>query len=750
MAKALARVLRERKHPVFIDQQILVGTRWVEEIERQLRASAFFVVLLSEQSIRSDMVRQEVKLAHEMELAGEMRILPIRVDFGQALPLDLAGYLGKIQHTTWRRGESFDAICRQIVMAVELQAEAFKTITISHDEAASPTPRTTPAATKPPALQPPLRKINPQSEDRPARPEHNIIGKNQSQKRPEKRRPHAARPATMREESLIKIAVILIPILLGLVTIRHIEPQKPLSLLAETYDFRVAATAHRQLLDRTFFLDSTANELLAEYWDRRSLRSALRAQQEFGLIEQLKALTTSDSSERRQRVKQTITTFKTETNGKANRPTSIIALSPDGETVLASRADYTAQIWNAHLRTAIGQPLGHDIIGQTTSTESPGASVRDPFLFIEENIQEQNVKTWSIYWSNLRGKDMDPSITTATFSPSGKTVLTGGWDGTARMWNTRSGKPSIEPRVHESVVTIVAYNPDDTVILTGSADCTARLWISPKGEPLGRPMRHDGLVTAGAFSPDGKMVATGTFYGRVHLWVVSSGKAIGHTMTHENSVTTIAFAPDSRTVLTGSLDESVRLWDTASGSPIGKVMKHDAAITWATFSPDGKTVLTGSLDRTARLWEIPSGEPIGIIEHGSPIRHVAFAPDGRKVIASSQQWIHVHAITLNGLAHVGSRFLGSAYTGLYHLSEECDGCTDAVFEDDDNSPGIKRIHLLEPDAEPIEGDPAQLLEEWQRKLALTFDENMDIVPLYAIPQAEPPNRRETHPGSTPR
>lgn len=45
------------------DRRMLPGTEWAAEIERELRAAQFFVVLLSAESIRSDMVRQEVKLA---------------------------------------------------------------------------------------------------------------------------------------------------------------------------------------------------------------------------------------------------------------------------------------------------------------------------------------------------------------------------------------------------------------------------------------------------------------------------------------------------------------------------------------------------------------------------------------------------------------------------------------------------------------------------------------------------------------
>ena len=49
-----------------MDLNMLVGTRWIEEIQSQLTSSQFFLVLLSAQSILSDMVRREIELAHKL------------------------------------------------------------------------------------------------------------------------------------------------------------------------------------------------------------------------------------------------------------------------------------------------------------------------------------------------------------------------------------------------------------------------------------------------------------------------------------------------------------------------------------------------------------------------------------------------------------------------------------------------------------------------------------------------------------
>ncbi len=123
LALALAAALEVRQQPVFMDRQIEFGTRWVDEIDRQIRASAFFVVILSTESIRSDMVRQEVALAHQLERENKLRILPIRSGFEGELPYDLGSYLNPFQYALWRPGDPFEAICGQVVAAVERTAE---------------------------------------------------------------------------------------------------------------------------------------------------------------------------------------------------------------------------------------------------------------------------------------------------------------------------------------------------------------------------------------------------------------------------------------------------------------------------------------------------------------------------------------------------------------------------------------------------------------------------------------------------
>jgi hypothetical protein len=118
LALALEAVLTREGCQVFVDRRMLVGTEWAAEIDCQLKTAQFFVVLLSAESIRSDMVRQEIKLAHELKQQQKLRILPVRVDFTGALPYDLGGYLNPLQYALWQKGQSADELTETLRLAI--------------------------------------------------------------------------------------------------------------------------------------------------------------------------------------------------------------------------------------------------------------------------------------------------------------------------------------------------------------------------------------------------------------------------------------------------------------------------------------------------------------------------------------------------------------------------------------------------------------------------------------------------------
>lgn len=118
-ADGLAHHLRENGVEVFIDTDIRLADNWVEKIEDHLGQADFLILLISKLSITSDMVLEEVRRAHERKRAGDLRFVPVRLDYTGALPYDLGGYLSRIQYTTWQPGAQPEAVYAEIVTAIQ-------------------------------------------------------------------------------------------------------------------------------------------------------------------------------------------------------------------------------------------------------------------------------------------------------------------------------------------------------------------------------------------------------------------------------------------------------------------------------------------------------------------------------------------------------------------------------------------------------------------------------------------------------
>jgi WD40 repeat protein len=71
---------------------------------------------------------------------------------------------------------------------------------------------------------------------------------------------------------------------------------------------------------------------------------------------------------------------------------------------------------------------------------------------------------------------------------------------------------------HPSGVWAAAFSPDGKTILTGCFNGTAWLWDAATARPLGSPMRHQAILAAVAFGPEGKTALTGSTDGEVRVW----------------------------------------------------------------------------------------------------------------------------------------------------------------------------------------------------------------------------------------
>ncbi len=225
-------------------------------------------------------------------------------------------------------------------------------------------------------------------------------------------------------------------------------------------------------------------------------------------------------------------------------------------------------------------------------------------------------------------------VLSVAFSPDGETIVSGGSDGTVRLWDC-AGNALLAPLTgHKGSVSSVAFSPDGQTIVSGGMDGTVRLWDSA-GNPLLAPFTgHEGSVSSVAFSPDGQIIVSGGWDGTVRLWDCA-GKALLAPLTgHKGYVLSVAFSPDSQTIVSGGTDGTVRLWDLAGNALLAPFIGHKGYVLSVAFSPDGQTIVSGGTDGTVRLWDL-AGKALGapFQRHERPVSSVAFSRNGQTIVS---------------------------------------------------------------------------------------------------------------------
>ena len=269
--------------------------------------------------------------------------------------------------------------------------------------------------------------------------------------------------------------------------------------------------------------------------------------------------------------------------------------------------------------------VARGMLWQARSLDALPADKRDLERLIRLNMAawQTHLPSYKLVGSHQVGLE----VRAVAFSTDGKTILSGGDDRTARLWNATTEKPIGQPMVHEGIVNSAVISPDGKTILTSSGDTTVRLWDALTRKQIRPPMQSDGSNRS-VFSPDGKLFAVVSFQ-MIQIFDTDNGKSVGQ-IQKTGAGSALAFSPDGKTILVGDFVHRIaQLWDVATRTKIGEPMPHQNMISSVAFSPDGKTVLTGSKDRTARQWDASTGEPIGPpLEHTRQVSEVAFSPDG--------------------------------------------------------------------------------------------------------------------------
>ena len=298
---------------------------------------------------------------------------------------------------------------------------------------------------------------------------------------------------------------------------------------------------------------------------------------------------------------------------------------------------------------------------------------------------ESTIEFWNIlhkeHVGTLRGLPGD--IRALQFSPKGKFLVTGGADGSVRLFKVphhiyslssstsqipipvitlrsmmrgvsgyfrhfsksndkRSAKKTsvskLAPTAHKKEVTCVALSPDSSTIATASQDSTIHLWKYKSDAPIQILKGHKGIVSWVAFSRSGKqIVSSGLDDHKIRLWDVEEGNCV-RRWCEDNGVWMSRFCISDQYILSCSTLSELRLWGVTLATSVSvKTLCKDLMINVLAISPDDKLISLAD-ENSIYILNIDTGETVMKLDSRNsiphPILHLSFSDDSTRLLSA--------------------------------------------------------------------------------------------------------------------
>lgn len=330
-----------------------------------------------------------------------------------------------------------------------------------------------------------------------------------------------------------------------------------------------------------------------------------------------------------------LTTLK----GHAPASVSYACFSPDGKYALTSSVDKTVKLWDAktgeyketiiehqdNVNCAIFSTDGKKVISasedgssmlfdfdtRTTKVVYQNDNVSVEYAeFNFDNTKIAIVTNDAVYVIDVETSKTDAVlkghndfITSATFSPDGRTIATSSRDKTIKLWDISTGKELHTYTGHSNVVRDVVFSPDGKFILSTSFDNEARLWnvcIDDRPDVIKCKM---GVLTMLTYSPDGKYIAAISVMGKAKIWDAKTMDSVS-SFEIPDMANSISFSDKSDLVIVTSESNTLRVYDIASGNLVDSI-ETDSGTSYANalFTNRDKSIIAYSDNQRTICWD---------------------------------------------------------------------------------------------------------------------------------------------------
>jgi WD40 repeat protein/serine/threonine protein kinase len=321
----------------------------------------------------------------------------------------------------------------------------------------------------------------------------------------------------------------------------------------------------------------------------------------------------------------------------AKATTTFLRFLPNSRTLVAgNHPAQTITRWD----TATGRPR-HPV---RLKTEDPGvfavAMTPDGRTFSGAYENAGLVKLWSAGTGEVRrvlGRLASSKARSVAFSPDGRLLAAGGWQGDLRIWDVKTGQEVHQLRGHWTSVLTLDFSPDGRTLASGDDHGIVKLWDVKTGRLQVPAGGHRGSINSVTVSPDGRTMASASADGTVKIWELSTGRERRSLAGHQGAAGGLAYSPNGRTLASSGWDARVRLWDPATGWLQNALKSNDFWVNGVAWHPNKATLASAHADGCVRLWDSATGKLLNTWPgHQAVVQRVAFSPDGR-LLASADE-----------------------------------------------------------------------------------------------------------------
>lgn len=230
--------------------------------------------------------------------------------------------------------------------------------------------------------------------------------------------------------------------------------------------------------------------------------------------------------------------------------------SSDGTMLASASRDGTAKIWDLQTREEIYSSEKLDLMnGLEFSPDGKLLATTTPDVVQLDTLQSLDI-TFTTDFSSFN--------MCVAFSPDGKILAWGGGmfdeSGSVDLFNVTTGQQFSSLKGHTNMVSTIAFSPNGKLIASGSWDGTTKMWDVQTGDNIFTFDGDSTYVKTVSFSPDGKWLAVGLLNHKIKIWDISTGHEIATLMGHSSVVSDLQFSKNGKLLYSSSWDGTVIVW----------------------------------------------------------------------------------------------------------------------------------------------------------------------------------------------